>query len=81
MESGHITNLFSILKYLFMFFYMKPIKPLQQVFIDDNPGRKLLEASVNNNYRVLIFEASYTNLNSFFTNFINIGLTVYLAET
>lgn len=49
-----------------MFFYMKPIKPLQQVFIDDNPGRKLLEASVNNNYRVLIFEASYTNLNSLF---------------
>ena len=78
MESSHITNLFSILKYLF---YMKPIKPLQQVFIDDNAGRKLLEASVNNNYRVLIFEASYTNLNSFFTNFINIGLTGYLTET
>ena len=65
-----------------MFFYMRPIKPLQQVFIDDNAGRKLLEASViNNYYRVLIFEASYTNLNSFFTNSINIGLTVYLTET
>ena len=60
---------------------MKPIKPLQQVFIDDNAGSKLLEASVNNNDRVSIFEASNTNLNSFFTNFINIGLTVYLTET
>ena len=58
---------------------MKALKPLQQVFIDDNAKRKLLEANVN--HRVLILEASYTNSNSFFTNFINMGLTGYLTET